>query len=59
MAAKIRSVNPWIPVAEFAEEIGEDERYIRGRLIKLESDGIMECKKHGNTLFFRPITKPQ
>ena len=55
MAIKIRSVNPWIPVAEVAEELDEEDRYTRDRLLKLELLGKVETKKHGNTLFFRRI----
>lgn len=60
MAIKIRSVNPWLPVAEVAEEINEDERRTRDRLLKMSEDdpaqnkkAILEKKVHGNVLYFR------
>lgn len=56
MALKIRSVNPWLPVAEIAEEVGENERNTRDRLLRLEAAGKVKAKKHGNTLYFRPVT---
>jgi len=54
LAIRVRSVNPWLPVGEISEELKEDERYTRDRLLKLEADGKLESKKLGNTLFFRP-----
>jgi hypothetical protein len=53
MAIKIRSVNPWLPAAEIAEEVGEEDRPTRERLLKLEADGKVESKIHGNTKYFR------
>lgn len=57
MAIKIRSVNPWLPVAEIAEELKDDERRVRDRLLKLADDAIngsvLEKKIHGNNLYFR------
>lgn len=53
MAIKIRSVHPWIPAAEVAEEVGEDGRRTRERLLKLEVDKKVETKTHGNVLYFR------
>lgn len=55
MALKLRSIKPWLPAAEIAEEVGESERNTRIRLLKLEKVGKVEVKKHGNTLYFRPL----
>ncbi|MFA6335796.1 MAG: hypothetical protein WCX48_09670 [Bacteroidales bacterium] len=57
LAIKLRSVDPWLPAAEIAEEIGADERRTRERLIKLVEGGILESKIHGNTRYFRQIKK--
>ena len=55
LALKVRGINPWLPAAQAAEELGESERNTRLRLLKLEKAGKVEVKKHGNTLYFRPL----
>lgn len=55
MAIKLRSVDPWIPVAEIAEEVGENERNTRDRLLRLEAAGKVKTKKHGNVLYFKQV----
>lgn len=53
LAIKVRSLNPWLPAAEVAEELDEDERRTRERLLKMEQAGLLESKVHGNVRYFR------
>lgn len=53
MGIKLRSVNPWLPAAEVAEELGIEDRQAKDRLLKLVAAGILETKMHGNTRYFR------